>query len=180
MTDCFIRTLDYRREKLPHAELRFKMAELCRGLWEQYPVNLHVLFGEGQKFQRESRIQAERRAKSPIYILTDDDCAVLELDLPKILEVMANHPDFAQLSLWPSNCTIQPWTEGIVNTDVMEHVSVGGVRFCRKESASYWPPMNGNGYDRIHADWFRENGMRVGYLRNHAMIHLGERRSVTW
>lgn len=66
------------------------------------------------------------------------------------------------------------------DADVMEHVSVGGIRFCRKGCLEEWPPFVGPGYDREQCDALRAAGFRVGYFKNLTMLHLGEGYSQTW
>jgi hypothetical protein len=69
---------------------------------------------------------------------------------------------------------------GHEDAQVMEHASVGGVRFCRRSSLHEWPPAEGPGYDRTQADALRAAGYRVGYFKGLKMNHLGEGYSSVW
>lgn len=115
---------------------------------------------------------------------------------------------FGILSAYPQNCTIHPWTPGeevvvcfcgrlsmcpacngrghyktsrtvYEDLQVMEHVSVGGLRFCRKGVIERWPPRDPDaaGYDMIQADYLRSLDWRVGYLQHVRAIHYGEGHS---
>lgn len=66
--------------------------------------------------------------------------------------------------------------------EVMEHISVGGIRFCRKGLIEKWPPRDAEcmGYDLIHSDALRDVGYRVGYLQHVRMEHLGEGKTELW
>lgn len=63
------------------------------------------------------------------------------------------------------------------NAEVMEHVSVGGVRFCRRMPFEVWPEMPAGeyrGYDAAQCEAIRRCGKRVGYFRDLKMVHLGK------
>lgn len=104
-------------------------------------------------FQRERRIYADEVSQTDPYILADDDCL-----LPSYLElfqavnvfryynerILRDSNRFAVLSLIPSNAPISEWTPEdytpFSDDIVMEHVSVGGIRICRKGLLKNWPP----------------------------------------
>ncbi|MHC5066130.1 MAG: hypothetical protein ACYTG5_19395 [Planctomycetota bacterium] len=138
-----------------------------------------------EEFQRERRICADIAAESDIYVVADDDCLPrAEPFVEYALKVMGEHPEFAILSLLPTNARIMRWRpqdyETYEHEDVTEHVSVGGIRFCRKGILEEWPEMTGKGYDREHGDAIRDAGYRVGYFRHLTMNHLGEGYSTVW
>jgi len=73
--------------------------------------------------------------------------------------------------------TYQPFED----LSVMEHVSVGGLRFCRKGLLEEWPDYSGQGgYDGVHSLALRKAGYRVGYLQHARAVHLGEGKSTVW
>ncbi len=136
---------------------------------------------EPATFQIDRRKWAEQSHEGQFYILADDDCLPLIASVDEALRILEAHPEFSILSLLPDNANIVDWTpEGYQtanDAEVMEHVSVGGVRFCRKMPFSAWPAMPDNGYrgyDAIHCQAIRDAGFRVGYFRNLKMHHLGE------
>jgi hypothetical protein len=66
--------------------------------------------------------------------------------------------------------------------DVIEHVSVGGIRVMQAGAMKDWPQMEPGiaGYDRVQADYLRSKGYRVGYLKRFVMNHVGEGHSTVW
>ena len=155
----------------------------CLEWWKSQPVELHVLTPEivgcsVAEFNRDRRVYADQLAKGD-HIVADDD-AIPQCDILKAYEVFRKYPDFGTISLWPENCVINPWTEieAFEDDEVMEHVSVGVVRFCRKGMP--FPPSERLGYDRTHADAIRAIGMKVGLFKNFKVNHLGEGRSSLW
>lgn len=170
--------------------LRNKMRHLCQARWNSMGdmINLSLLAPAVlTDFQRRRRIVADHTANSEVYIVADDDCFLpARFNLFKCLELMQMNPSFSMISLMPQNAFIAEWTptnyQTIGNYDIMEHVSVGGIRFCRKGHLIDWPPMDPKtpGYDLIHADAIRKTGKRVGYYRHFSQIHLGEGFSTVW
>lgn len=151
----------------------------------QYPSN--GMF----QFQRDRRLEAEQNASTDLYIVADDDCVPDRWStIVECLELAQNASaasQFPVLSLWPSNSTLHPWTpegyEVYRDKDFEEHVSVGGIRICRKGVVTEpWPPMNDGvrGYDSIQAGHIRNLGYRVGYYKNFLMNHWGRNYSTTW
>lgn len=143
-------------------------------------------------FQRDRRIVAEINASTAIYVVADDDCVPEEDTVVDALYLMSKYEDFAILSPYWRECTINPWTPekdeydnwpAIENEDLMEHVDVGGIRFTRRGVMStnpeQWLKM-GDGatkYDRPHCAQIRAKGLRVGVMKHVHARHLGERRS---
>lgn len=170
--------------------LRGHMTRLCWRRWKmEQQGHLYWLAekeGDPRSFQRQRRIIADERATTPIYVCADDDCLPgYEEFVERAVEIMERHPQFGILSMWPVNCQINRWTpEGygpFEDEDVMEHVSVGGIRFCRQAVVD-WPdsaPAE-RGYDRQHADVLRAAGYRVGYFKHIQMNHIGEGYSMVW
>ena len=164
-----------------------KLAERMISLWRAIPnICLHPLYPEQGKwwsFQRDRRIIAEQRAKSKIYILTDDDMEPL-FYFNKAVNTMREHPYFGILSAYPEPATINRWTPEdftpFEDENVMEHTDVGGLRFIRKGAMGYWPEQTRVGYDREHCEAMRSNGFQVGYFKNLKAIHHGEGKSDLW
>lgn len=171
----------------PQSDERIKIAAQMRTLWKSIPdIRLHLLFPEQGKhweFQRERRIIAEQKAKSPIYVLTDDDMEPL-FYFNKGVRIMNEHQDFGILSAWPENANINPWTpEGykpFEDWDVMEHTDVGGLRFIRKGAIKHFPLQERIGYDREHCQAMRDSGFKVGFFKTLKAIHYGEGASDIW
>lgn len=139
-------------------------------------------------FQRERRIQAEQKG-GDFYILADDDCLpdVSQEDfIPIGIDILRCHPEFAMLAPLPSNESIIEWTPENYKVgndeEVMEHVSIGGIRFCRKGALKTYPPMDEHhaGYDGIHGDALRKAKMRVGFFHGLHFNHLGANSSTVW
>jgi hypothetical protein len=190
--DVFLTTADYTNQ--PHSRLRYCMANVAHARWELESwaevevVTPQTLICNNREFQRRRRMYAEEHTNTKIYVVADDDC-LLEpppIDYDTIRKLFLDYPDFAILSAWPGNCVIHEWTpedyKPVSNAEVCEHVSVGGIRFCRQGAMKHWPEMEPDspGYDRIHAEWMRSNGWRVGYMRNVREIHMGEGYSSVW
>lgn len=155
------------------------------------PYPIEAMKGPLSEFQRQRRILAERLAKTRIYVVADDDCLLDEPGaIPHALEILfgPEHESFAVVAPLPSNANISLWTpEGYtpaISDDIIEHVNVGCIRFCRKgvmpADSDLWrpqPPRTEFGwkYDGPHGEQVRERGYRMGYFRNITLTHLGER-----
>lgn len=194
MLDCFI-SLN------PINELRYGMAIASIAQWRTQPVSIFLLipsgfntyfwndgWGKFPQIRVRGEFQVERRRVadqlgSSLYILADDDCLFLG-DVKKACELMESYTEFAILSAMPTNHNINFWMpeayDPSLDGEVMEHVSVGGIRFCRKNSLKCWPPLIGLGYDMAQCTALRREGKRVGYMRNQKMNHLGEGASTVW
>jgi hypothetical protein len=178
-------------EEVGKHTVRSRMADLSLERWKkETSVRIEILTPSRLKctaleFQSRRRIWADSVADGPFYIVADDDCL---LGGPSTVDdaigTMIRYPEFRILSLLPQNATINPWTpEGyvpFVDDDVMEHVSVGQVRFCRKGILKEWPWQSGMGYDTAQCAAIRREGKRVGYFRNIKANHLGEGYSTVW
>lgn len=174
----------------PQSHERSGMASDTLATWLDTPhVRLHVLTPlklgcSLVQFNRYRRIWADSESPSSVYILTDDDASPLGTDfIQRGLAVMATHPQFAILSAWPVNCKINPWEKATVPDDgeVLEHVSVGVLRFCRKGALEDWPAANGGpGYDMQQSEALRRAGWHVGLMRRVKAEHLGEGKSELW
>jgi hypothetical protein len=173
--------------------LRYRMCQLVKERWtfEPYTKVSYIRrdrLMDKTAFQRERRIIGEQRAHShkSYYVLSDDDCYPMERrGICEAIKIADAHPQFAILSWMPDNEYVVHWTpEGYktwVDEDVLEHVSVGGIRLVRRGILKGdWPPMNGTGYDNTQCDWIRSLGYRVGYFRKLTMLHLGKGWSTVW
>lgn len=175
--------------------MRSVMASCCITRWLVHPdweqIVLRQVEGAKstahyrEKFQSWRRINADEKSSGAVYVVADDDCLPQSEPFVELaLGILAAHPDFGILSLWPMNCRINRWTpEGYTafeDDEVMEHHSVGGIRFCRKGLIAEWPEQTGRGYDAEHCGALRAAGYRVGYFKNLTMNHVGEGYSTVW
>lgn len=175
----------------PQSSQREELAQHMFDFWKNQPgiilrpLDPWVLGCSDRAFQRERRIYAEENAQGEIYILTDDDMepetSILEKWISEGVKILAKHPDFAILSAWPANANIVPWTPEEYrpkeNSMVLEHVSVGGLRFIRKGAIQGWPDQKGSSYDTEQCESIRKDGLRVGYFKNLKAVHHGEGKS---
>lgn len=172
--------------------LRMAMFSMTKTYWKSNKeASLTVLYGSGQRFQRLRRLSADLKAKGPYYICADDDCLPQPFAMNALLATVHGYPNFGMLSFMPANANIEQWTpdvceavNGVVfeDHDVIEHVSVGGIRVMQAGVMQDWPAMEPgmSGYDRVQADYIRSKGMRVGYLKRFVMNHVGEGHSTVW
>jgi hypothetical protein len=169
---------------------RMLMSALCQERWNQESVRFHRITPGAVEcrpieFQRMRRIYAEQHADSSVYVVADDDCLLgKESPIAPMLALMEKYPEFGMLSLLPANAAINEWTPEFYvpesDANVMEHVSVGGIRFCRKGVVKNWPAADGPGYDFLHSEAIRKAGFRAGYARSYKMNHIGEGFSTVW
>jgi hypothetical protein len=168
----------------PHSAHRAEIATQMRAIWSALDgvklVDLtpRILGCDHFSFQKLRRAAADVMAKNEFYILTDDDCEPIT-DFNIALGAIREHPEFAILSAWPENASIQRWTPEdytpYEDLAVMEHHSTGGIRMTRRGSMiKGWPEQLHNGYDAEHCQWLRHSGYRVGYSQHFRMIHHGE------
>lgn len=160
------------------------------------PVGPGTIGCDSTSFQRERRIYADVNS-TDIYLCVDDDCLLASPEpfIEKAVDVLRRHADFGILSVWPSNSELHPWTPGpeelarncvggrvYEDDEVMEHVSVGGIRICRPGLLKDWPLMTGRTYDSQHCAALRAAGYRSGYIKPHIalMNHLGRNYSQVW
>lgn len=177
---------------VPGDRVRRLMANLVLTRWQQLedagePISVRVirpstLGCSAAEFQRERRIFAEADAGEDHFVLADDDCLPVTPDFIKLgLATLSSHFGFAILSLHPH--TIREWNPPHYITDVddevQEHVSVGGIRFCRHTGVEL-TPNSGPGYDRTQCELLRAASWRVGYFRKLFMNHVGEGFSTVW
>ena len=166
-------------QTLSHADM---ISEVVNRWLAESRVRFRPLSCDRAEDQKSRRVRADNLASGRVYILADDDC--LPQLKPFVLSAwnlaMSMSGQYGMLSLMPDNANIYPWSEGEEDRNVMEHVSVGGIRFCVKGAMEKWPPMEGPGYDRTHADQLRRQGLKVGYFKDFKMTHLGEGSSTVW
>ncbi len=173
--------------------VRVSMAATCAERWMAEPgiemagLSPARLGCTPREFQRMRRLTAHAMARTPIYVLADDDSLLPDYPVVEgMVALMERYPHFGMLSTLPSNANIEEWTPENYQTastwEVMEHVSVGQIRFCRKSVIiDPWPPMTARpGYDTQHGEAIRRAGYRVGYSRSFTHLHLGEGKSTIW
>lgn len=181
---------------IPGNPKREQWLRQCTDAWYEMGMEPHVLTPGGidpLAFQRERRLIAERMG-GKFYILADDDCLPLCAPEQEFVQdgfsILKNHPEYAMLAPLPTNENIVEWTPSqqldkyAVQSDdeVMEHVSIGGIRFCRKGCLKGWPQITKDypGYDGKQGEALRKAGWRVGYMRNLNFEHLGAGQSTVW
>ncbi len=180
---------------VPGTHLRNSMYNLCRIRWEGEGgarirhLNPKRLGVTAYEFQRSRRIFADDHAESEIYVVADDDI-LLEADpvVGRGETLMKAYPDFAVLSLaetkpdWKTWVPDWPEYKAFHDEAVTEHVSVGGVRFCRRGAVKSWPPMDEGikTYDHVHGQAVRDAGYRSGYFKHLHGLHLGRGYSTIW
>lgn len=176
---------------MPLTEERQEISDRMLQWWGDQHVKLRVLTPKGigsteEEFNRKRRIYADTYAQEWAYILTDDDCELLS---PKMIwagiEDLSTYDEFGILSAMPQNATINYWTPKIYepfnNHEIMEHVSVGGLRFVRAGCMTKgWPEAERKGYDQEHCQRLRECRWRSGYSLKAKMFHHGEGKSTLW
>jgi hypothetical protein len=176
----------------PQTDERVQIALDCWEYWQKQNCELHFLSPETlhctpREFNRLRRVVAEEKAKNDFYILTDDDCIPIvpfNECVKRATEIMVKRRDFTILSFWPVEASIERWRpegyEVYEDLDVMEHVSVGGLRFVRKNGQLDLPTSYDRGYDLVQADHIRRIGGRVGYFQHLRMSHKGEGHTDLW
>lgn len=145
---------------------------------EQDGVMVIPIVGDNKSFQRQRRIIADIASAGNPYIVADDDCLPDPFFTEYLSQLLSSYPQFAILSWWPKNATINRWTPTYytpyVDDQVEEHVSVGGIRLMRPGVMKQWPRMTSDGYDATQCEYLRNCSYRVGYARELYMTHLGE------
>lgn len=163
--------------------------DVCFPEWRDLQI---ARVGFSHNFQKERRTYTDKTSKQcnvKYYVVADDDCLVdKEIDLVDCIRILDDHPSYAILSTMPDNEKINEWTPDLRDTGystandsaVMEHVSVGGIRFCRTGYPKAWPPLKGKAYDGPHAEAIRRDNMRVGFFRYINHHHLGKGLSTVY
>src|SRR5512137_2156747 len=102
-----------------HSVLRQKMFELVWEWWKWAGFSPHYISTPANKwstFEFDRRGEAEKRATTPIYILSDDDCLPLvqynhngKEWLEGALEIVSKYPQFGCLSAFHDNEPTGQW-----------------------------------------------------------------------
>jgi GT2 family glycosyltransferase len=129
--------------------------------------------------------EAEKLAKSKIYIVCDNDVIFPTHDtLEKLVEIMRKNPKLSQLGLgWRKDMSPEAnssWRLGTVSDDVWEFASCGGCMAIRKgtiKDLGYKMEFENYGDDRVIGRIARELGYKVGIAHNLYFIHLGNEYS---
>lgn len=133
--------------------------------------------------------EAERRAKRPMYIFSDDDIIPEKEDsLQLLVQALSDYPQYAMIGLaWKKglNCEeMGKWFYRKESDDLWEVDHVGGIMAIRKgviedlgEKCDY---PNGIGDDKVICAGIRKSGYKVGLLAKERFHHLGECHSVAW
>lgn len=195
--------LDVYITSCPQSRVRERMAALVLEWWRENGFHVELLKPMGchdadireheyRRWVLDRHILCHSKAKSPIYIVSDDDVLPLcgwppvapERVIREAAETMCSHPDFAMLAATLDNEDVHRWTpEGYQiyeDKDVLENQSAGGLRLVRKDAMNKFPKFNGRDCDAPMANLLRENGWRVGYLKNLRVTHIGKEASEVW
>jgi hypothetical protein len=129
--------------------------------------------------------EAEKQAKTDLYILCDNDIVLATPDtLPKLISIMGQHPEYSQLGLgWKSDMEAErnsSWKTN-ENGDIWDFDHVGGCLVIRKgiiRDLGYMTEFeSGYGDDRVMGKVARELGYRVGIVPSLYFYHLGAKYS---
>ena len=133
--------------------------------------------------------EAERKAESEIYILSDDDIIPADPSvIPMGLEIMSKHPEIGLLGFaWNKNLSFSDlgsWAKEKLNDGLVEIDHVGGLRIVRKGLCAEVKP-SGAGWlskadDKAHSEAIKAAGYKVVIWLGGWFHHLGEGYSVIW
>ena len=128
--------------------------------------------------ERERRYLAEEMAKSPIYILADDDILPLEKECATWgSQSLEKHPQFGKVCLFTIPDNPVKTEGGFGDRHLFEVHGCGGVRFIRKGIVQRWAPIatagSMEGYDAPHCREFHRCGFKVGYFTYLRGLHMG-------
>lgn len=130
--------------------------------------------------------ECEDRARTPIYLVCDDDCVPADdTTIRKLVDTMKSYGELSQLGLgWKADMGSErdsPWKLSEMGDDVWEFDHCGGIVAVRKGSiknlgykAEY---PNGYGDDRVMGKTARELGYKVGVTPKLYFHHLGANQS---
>ena len=156
-----------------NSQLRMFLSDACRYRWYAerecniYPVPFDNIM-EGKK-------EAEEKSKSPIYVVTDNDCLPLGKDFVKQgVEILNRHPEYGLLAA--ANicegefCSGSIWQAG---DEVECRDIVGGVAFVRKGILNEFQMCEPPYVDRTICDKMRSKGYKTGIMPHLRFNHLG-------
>jgi len=124
------------------------------------------------RFAAESRERADVTARSPIYVVIDDDHLPIGKGWIRAgVRALEQRPDFAMLSAWSVNGEVRD--HGGVDPDVFEAHSCGTPCFVRKGTFAKLPEGPAPEYDLILSEHLKANVGKIGFLRNVRFNHLG-------
>lgn len=130
------------------------------------------------------RIEAEKRATTPIYLMVDDDCIMSDRrqgwfengDLASMIDLLIDRPDFAAIHPRAVNFASNVTEDG----EVVENYNTGGVRLTRKgcglDTLPIPDPLPADGAmndDEVACHHMQDLGWRVGMARDVWFFHLG-------
>jgi hypothetical protein len=124
--------------------------------------------------ERERRYIAETIAKSPIYILADDDILPLQRESATVgTQILEKHPDFGKICLFTIPDHPIKSEPGFGDRHIFEVHGCGGVRFIRKGIVERWAPIANEGYDAPHCREFHRCGFKTAYFKYLTGLHMG-------
>lgn len=166
-------------------EFRKAIAAPCLMMWSSicgpyignhrgpYIVSLGDLMS-GREFQSWRRHYAELHAKTPFYILADDDCMPLGNNfLERCEDLMNRYPEYAILGTEDYCAPSGP-------DEIYETKTAGGINVIRKGIIEV-PPFNGQTWDGCaQGEQIRAKGWKVGRMRDVRRNHFGDGLSTVW
>lgn len=136
--------------------------------WRHDPVHVVILLAD---FARQSRQTADRLARSPIYVLLDDDhLPIGKTWLEDGVAELEKRPDFVSLSSWSVNGEV-PDGAGL-GVPIFEAHSTGTPCFVRKGTFVDLPDAPAREYDLVLSEHLKRRG-KIGFLRRVRHNHLG-------
>lgn len=193
MVDVFIRVF-------PSSELRLGFAIATIARWRmQKDIKLHVivcvnqpmyhklenvfpllpLVGEvnhpGDPFATSSLHYAEMYAKSPIYVICNDDNLPYGQDfVAKGIDIMNRYSDYGVIS----GVVVNGHEQFNSDREVTEIHAVGGLVFLRKGLVTEFPPLEDCFWDGERHKQVIGKGFKSGYAKDLPYLHMGAHFSV--
>jgi hypothetical protein len=162
-------------------QLRRAMSEVCQNRWHMEPgCRISVLTSKSANFHIEGKRMAEQVARSPIYVVADNDCLILGENFVRLgIEIMGKHPEYGLLAA-TSICDGH-FPSGRVYS-VMEEVvpmQAGGVAFVRKGILKEFNDCQPNQVDDSICSEMKRKGHLTGYMPSLRMNHIGAGYSIS-
>jgi hypothetical protein len=142
---------------------------------EFYSTALDIRIVDHIGFHMKSKRAAERLSKSPVYVVCDDDCLILQKNFISMgLMAMRSFPEFGMIGGW--NITDDPDCSG--HAGLVEK-DPGGIVFVRKGILTDFEDHGADKVDGSLADEMRRKGHKVGVTQVSKFNHIGSGYSLT-
>ena len=139
-----------------------------------------VLTSKSANFHIEGKRMAEQVARSPIYVVADNDCLILGENFVRLgIEIMGKHPEYGLLAA-TSICdghfvhvpSISSWEEVVP-------MQAGGVAFVRKGILKEFNDCQPNQVDDAICSEMVRKGYKTGYMPSLRFNHIGSGYSIS-